>query len=187
MFLLVAIVTGPLHVAYAFAFRDVIAVSELHSRIEDFPPGRQVQGVGPSDLDAARLALLGITIAELALIPLLAGAVGRVAAVDEAGGVPTISDAWSHRREADASLVHAVGRGGLWAIAVTLVVSLLLGILVERIGITLIGPLRAPDAFAGLGTVQAASRAVAAPFFLMGLALAGRRAKAVSVETPNLY
>jgi hypothetical protein len=59
--------------------------------------------------------------------------------------------------------------------------------LVERIGITLIDPLPAPDAFVGLGTVQALARAVSAPFFLMGLALAGRRAKAMSAETPSLY
>jgi hypothetical protein len=187
LFLLVAIVTVPLHIAYAFAFRDVIAVSDLHSRIDDFPPERRVQGVGPGDLDAARLALLGITIAELTLIPLLVGVAGRVAAVDEDGGMPTVADAWAHRGESDASLVHAVGGGGVRAVAATFVLSVLLGILLERIGITLVEPLRPPDAFVGLGVVQAVSRAAAGPFFLMGVVVAGRRAKAESEETPSLY
>ncbi len=187
MFLLVAIVTIPLHIAYAFAFRDVIAVSELHSQIEGFPPGRQVQGVGPGDLDAARLALLGLTIAELALIPVLVRVAARVAAVDEEGGVPTLGDAWSHRRESDASLVHALGSDGVKAVLGTLVVAVALGVVLERIGIAVVEPLSAEDAFAGIGLVQACSRAAAAPFFLVGVAVAGRKAKARGGETPSLY
>lgn len=187
LFLLVAIVTIPLHIAYAFAFRDVITVSELHSQIEDFPPGRQVQGVGPADLDAARLALLGITIVELALIPVLLRAAARVAAVDEEGGVPTVGDAWSHRRESDASLVHALGSDGVRAVLGTLLVAVALGVVLERIGMAIVEPLNPEDAFAGVGLVQASSRAAAAPFFLVGVAVAGRKAKATGGETPSLY
>jgi hypothetical protein len=187
LFLLIAIVTTPLHLIYAFAFRDVIAVTELHSRIDEFPPDRKVQGVGPSDLDAARLALLGITIAELALIPLLVRAVGRVAAVDEGGGIPTVADAWSHRGEAKTTLVHAVGGAGLPTVAATLVISVLFGVLLERIGMILIDPLPPSEAFLGVGVVQAVSRAAGAPFFLMGVAMAGREAKATTGETPSLY
>ena len=187
LFLLVAIVTLPLHVAYSFFFRNVIAVSELHDQIETFPENRQVQGVGTGDLDAARFALLGITLAEIALIPVLARAAARVVTVDEEQGVPTVPDALSHLRGTHLSLAHVLGGRRLQPVLAALLVAAALGILLELAGMTLIEPLSDEDTFAGVGLVQGVARAAAAPFLLMGLAVAAQNAKAPTTETPTLY
>src|SRR5918996_4067814 len=81
IFFAATLITLPLHVGRAFAYRDVIAVRELHDAIEQFPGARQVRSIGTAELDSARRSLAIVTAIELVLVPVGAGAVP--------GGVPT--------------------------------------------------------------------------------------------------
>ncbi|MBA3431046.1 MAG: hypothetical protein H0U16_06145, partial [Actinobacteria bacterium] len=94
-FLIVAVVSVPLHLVYGFIFKDVIAARDLHTYILNFPVTRQVGGVGRPQLRNADLAFYALTVLEIALIPLAVRAVRRVVEIDAAGGVPTVIGAWA--------------------------------------------------------------------------------------------
>ncbi|MBA3349071.1 MAG: hypothetical protein H0T12_00805, partial [Actinobacteria bacterium] len=96
LFLVVAVLVVPVHLAYTLIYKDVAQVEELHPYIENLPRGRQVQGVGRAGLAEARRRFVWVTVAELLLLPLLAGATRRVVAVDVAGGLPGVIDAYRH-------------------------------------------------------------------------------------------
>jgi hypothetical protein len=185
-FLLVACVTVPLHVGYAFVFQKVIAVSEIHDEIERFPSERQVRSVGTAELDDARRALLAVTALELLLLPLLARACRRVLVDDSGGLMVTVRGAWSRLREADGSLAGA-WRDHAFALLIALATALALGLLAERVGILLTEPLSDSRAWAGVGLAQAAARALGAPFFLVTWAVAaGPLGLKKDLETPKL-
>jgi hypothetical protein len=179
LFFLVAVVTVPLHVARTFTYRKVLVVRELAPDIEAFPAGREVRGIGPSDLDAARRSLLVVSGIELALIPLAVGAVRRVLQIDRRAGVPTVTDAWLH---ALGSWAHPTDRPPPTAagLVVGLAVGLAAGFLVGRAGILLAETVPNYLAFAPLGVVEGTARALSAIFFLVPLALLVPRAKAKS-------
>lgn len=170
LFLLVAAFTVPLHLAYSFAFRNVIEVSELHAAIQRFPPHRQVHSVGREQLTQSRLAFLALTGVEIALIPILVKATQRVIEVDAGGGVPTVADALSHARGSRGTvrklLSHRMG-----TTVAALAIALVLGFLTERTGLLLVEPLGDRLAWAGVGLVRAISRAIGAPFFLVPAAM----------------
>ena len=185
LFLMVALFTVPLHVGYTFVFRDVIEVAELHSSIEEFPDYRQVKSVGPDQLRTARLAYLGLSALELALLlPLLARATGRVLEVADRGGVPTIPGA----------LRSVVGRGrgtamGLMGIlpsvAVAALLALAIGWLFERAGLQLVEAVPDDAAWTLVGVIQGTARALAAPFLLVAIAPIATAAKEVPPGMPT--
>lgn len=94
LFVVVAIVTVPLHLAYAFTFRNVIATGEIHAQIREFPNYRQVRSVGPEQLTHSSIAFWVLTGLELALMPVAVKATRRVLEIEEHGGVATAPDAW---------------------------------------------------------------------------------------------
>lgn len=176
LFLIVAIVTVPLHVGRTFMYRKVIAARELEADIESFPEGREVRGIGPDDLDAARRSLVIVTLIELALLPLGVGAVRRALWVDRRARPPGVLDSWAHsasalwqRRDGPPPSLGAIGGGA--------VIGLAAGFLVERIGLLLAEPFPLYLGFAPIGLIQGVARALGAIFFLVPLALLGPRPK----------
>lgn len=185
LFLMVALFTVPLHVGYSYVFRDVIEVAELHSSIEEFPDYRQVKGVGPDELRDARLAYLGLSALELALLlPLLARATGRVLEVDARGGVPTIPDAVrSVVRRGRGSARTLLG--ALPTVAAAALLALVIGWLFERAGLHLAEAVPDQAAWTLVGLIQGTARALAAPFLLVTIAPVPTSAKEVPPGTPT--
>ena len=184
-FLLVACVTVPLHVGYAFVFQKVIAVSEIHDEIETFPSERQVRSVGTAELEDARSVLRFITVLEALMLPVLARAARRVLADDSDGRMVTVKRAWGHLRGTGGSLLGAWSRHA-FALLIALATALVLGFLAERVGILLSEPLSDQRAWAGVGLAQAVARALAAPFFIVTWAVAaGPLELKLEAETPK--
>jgi hypothetical protein len=165
IFFVVAAVTVPLQIAYATIWHDVIAVSDLHADIEEFPPLRQVQGVGRTQLDQARLAYWVLWAVEIALIPLFLRATRRVLETDARGGVASALDGWR------AALTRRAG-GGLRlgrpaAVVAGAAAATLVFVLLGGIGSLVVEPLADGYAFAGVGLAEGVARAAAAPFLLV--------------------
>ena len=179
LFFVVAAITVPLQVAYASVWHNVIAVRELHGDIEDFPPLRQVHGVGREQLQQSRVTYWLIVGAELALVPLLIRATSRVLEQDAAGEITSAPEAWRAAlgRRRSRSVVRALGRPGPLLTGVLLAVAV--GALVQVAGRLAIEPLGDERAFAGVGVVDGVARAAGAPFALVVAALvaAGGRPK----------
>lgn len=88
LFLFIAVVIAPLHIAHAFVFRSVYQLGDIDL----------ARAVDVGVLDAARLEALWISAAaiaaiEVGLLPLLARGTRRVIARDDAGEVPRVIDA----------------------------------------------------------------------------------------------
>lgn len=184
-FLVVGVITIPLHLVHAFVFRDVIAVAELHSEIKELPANLKVRGVGAEDLDRARFAGWAVTALEIALLPLLLGATRRVVEVDEDGGVPEVIDAYRHAARRSTS--HRPPPGAVKTLAPAAVVALALGALATVAGGYLIEPLGDTFAWVGAGLVDGGARALGAGFFLVPVVYLARRAKGGQGDTPTLY
>jgi hypothetical protein len=168
VFLLLAIVTLPLHLAHAVAFHSVIALRELHPTIEEFPRAKQIRGVGREDIAAARRAALAVTALELALAPLLVGAARRALAADERGQVPTVTSAWRGVGRAPGSAGALARRAPTSAAVVGL--GLAAWGLARAAGAIVIEPLPEGLAFAGVGLVDGLARALGGSLALGGLA-----------------
>jgi hypothetical protein len=181
--MIVAVVVLPVHLVYAYTFRNVIATSDFHEQIEAMPNFRQVRSVGPPQLDHARLTFWMITAAELALVPLAVRATRRAFIVDDEGGVPTVTDAWG------LALKRQEGRsfrpGWVVPALVGIGAAAGAGVLIAGIGSSLTGFLSEDWRWTGVGLTQALARAGAAPLALGPLALI--RAKAAPPSTPKVY
>jgi hypothetical protein len=182
LFFIVALVVVPLHVARTYVHRKTIVARELEPDIQNFVEGREVRGVGPEDLDSARRSLLIVTVVEIALIPLAAGAFRRSIQVDRNGGLPKVTDSW----------LRALGtwrRATGWpappapVIIFGVVLAALLLWLTERIGFLLAEPIPNYLAWAPLGVTEGVARALSSIFFLVPLALLVPRAKAGGGES----
>ena len=183
IFMLVAIVVLPIHLIYAFTFRNVIATSDFHEAIEEMPNYRQVRSVGPPQLDDARLVFWLVTAAELALVPLAVRATRRVFIVDDEGNVPTAPDAWGRALQRQEGRSFRPG----WVVPALAGVAAagLAGILMALIGSSLTGFFSEDWRWTGVGLTQALARATAAPLALGPLALI--RAKEEVPSAPKLY
>jgi hypothetical protein len=169
-FLLVAVVTVPLHLAYAFVFDDVIAARDLHAYIVNFPLTRQVGGVGRVQLRNASFGFYVITLVEIALIPVALRAVRQILATDAARGVPTVWGAWSGAFARSSNGSEQAGRVGLLGLAVCTVVAVAIGWLVQKIGFLVAEPVASSLDWAVVGLTRGVARALAAPFALVALA-----------------
>ena len=174
LFLIVAVVVFPLHLAYGLTFRDEIAVSELHSEIAELPSNRRVRGVGAAEIDRARLAGYAVWLVEIALIPLFVQAARRALEATERGDVATVAEAWrgafgrEPRRWLPGGAAAVVGGAGM---------ALLVLLMIEVSGHLLTDMLPDGPRFAGVVMVDTLARASALPFVLTPLAL-GRAAGA---------
>lgn len=185
IFLLVAAVTVPLHLAYSVIFKHVIETRELHSVIAEFPSARQVRGVGTAQLAQARIGLLFITLIEIAAIPWLARGTARVLEQDDAGETPLVGDALrAARSPVSWGAVNWSRHAGPLALAA--LVGLVIGFLIERSGLALLEFVSDTRVYPLFGLLQGVSRAAAAPFLLTTIALCVR-AKDLPPKTPNLY
>jgi hypothetical protein len=181
-FLVVAVVTIPLHMAHAFLFRGVIEISPLHPQLETFPESRLIGGVGKTDLAAARTWLLVVTLVELALLPLVFRATRAVVESQQAGEVPRVWRAWL--RPGPAAPRARPPRAGLVAAATGLGVAVLVWWLARTAGLLATEFLSEPLAYLGVGLTEGVSRALALPFFLVPVVLA-TRAKGAGVSEPT--
>jgi hypothetical protein len=168
LFLVVAVLVVPLHLAYSFVYKEVAQVQELHPYIENQPRGRQVQGVGRAGLAEARRRYLWILIAELLLLPVFAGATRRVLVVEAAGGLPGVIDAYrnlSKRGTRTGGKPSPASRFG--AVASGLLLALVICWLVQGVGLLIaeMGPDAARWLIAGL--TRALAFAAGAPFALV--------------------
>jgi hypothetical protein len=186
LFLLVATVTVPLHVGVAFAYRDVVAVSELHPAIDEFPPKRRVRGVGPPELGAARRAVTVLTIVEVALLPVAVGATRRVLSAHAKGRLEGVLDGWAH---GVATLTRrpnlAAGRAGPLEVGAGLALGVVAGYALYRMGLPFVDATPPAVRFGPAGLLDGAARAFGGPFVLVPLALFGGRAKDVISTRPT--
>ena len=188
--LIAAVITIPLHFVYAYTFRAVIEVAEVHEEIAVFPPGRTMRGVGPSDLDAERMASVAVVLLELALLPLAARATRRALEVDKADGVPTAWSSWTGIGRTGGGFGQALTQT-LGPLAAAAALALLAGFLAERSGMLLTEVLGGGTRWAGVALAQGLGRAIGAPLFLVPWALAASAAtegaKAEGGVAPKLY
>jgi hypothetical protein len=168
LFLIVAVVVFPLHLAYGLIFRDEIAVRELHPEISELPSDRRVRGVGPAEIDRARLAGYALWLAEIALIPLFVKAARRAIDATERGDVATVADAWR------GAFVRKPGQwlsGGPAAVAGGAGMAVLVLLMIEVSGLLLTDMLPDGFRFAGVVVVDTLARSAALPFVLTPLAV----------------
>jgi hypothetical protein len=167
LFLIVAVVVFPLHLAYGITFRAEIAVRELHPEIEELPTGLRVRDVGAAEIDRARAAGYAVWLIEIALIPLMVKAARRALDATERGGVPTVGDAWRgvFRREPRRWLPGAPA-----AVAAGAGVAVVVLLMLEVSGLLLTDMLPDGPRFAGMVVVDTLARSSALPFLLVSLA-----------------
>ena len=184
LFLVVAVVTVPLHLLYAFSFRNVIATRDIHAQIRELPDNRQVRGVGPEQLTHASLAFLALAGLELALLPLAVKATRRVVDVEGQGGVATVPDAWQHAMQREGPRSFATTSAP--SVAIATIAAFVLGALLETALLVAAELGGGQRNWVVVGTVQGAVRAFAAPFLLATIAKV-RIAKERPLVTPKLY
>jgi hypothetical protein len=187
--LIAAVITIPLHFLYAFAFKDVIAVTEVHAEIEAFTGERTTRGVGPGDLDTERLAWIGVAALELLLLPLAVRATRRALRADTEDELPTALGAWKGAASERGGFGAALSRN-LGPLALAAVLALLTGFLAERAGMLLAELLSDSSTWIGVAAAQGIGRAIGAPLFLVPWAFASlehQRAKAKEPFAPKLY
>ncbi len=185
LFLFVATFTVAIHLVHLFLFRDVVGLADLHDAIREFPPQRQVRGVGHRDLDAWAVGNAVVTLIEIALVPFLAKGAARVIEQDERGDVPTV----------EAALAATMKRGYRWfpslreagPLLVSVAIALLTWWLVRRTGLLLVEPVGRDGRWAAVAAVEGAARAAGAPFVLVSVVLRKSAPKEEEVFTPNLY
>jgi hypothetical protein len=169
LFLAAAAVFVPLHLAHAYWFRDVIAVSELHPDIKGFPKTRLVRGVGKQDLAAARASAVGVTVVEIALLPALVGAAGRVLEQDDLGEVPGALRALRRLRRPRLPPSAAVGPA-----LVAVVVAVAMGWSARALAAVVVEPLPGTAGWLGTGLAEGCGRALGAAWLIGALASLGR-------------
>jgi hypothetical protein len=168
LFLLVAVVAVPLHLAHSYAFRSVIEMRELRPDIETFGPHKLVKGVGRRDFDAARRTGWALTALELALIPVLARAARRALEVDESGGVPTVLGALRESPRG-AGVLGALRRAPGYALGLA-VLAVVVWWLARTVALVLTEMVPDPLSFAPLGLAEGAARALGGALLVGGLA-----------------
>lgn len=180
-FLVVFAVLMPLHLIYGSFFHDVLAVRELHPAIAEFPPSRQVRGVGQTEVERARLLFWVLVAIEIALVPLLAKACRAVLDRDARGEIPTVGAAWASVRLRGSADMGRRPAGEIIAALAIAVVVIVLAEATLRMAARFV-----PDgfAFAALAFASAAGRAAGLPFLLVPLVTG---AQPSGTETPELY
>jgi len=165
--LIVAVVTIPLNLAWATLFQDVIAAREIHADIESLPSGDPVRGVDGEAIERSRYAQLIVLALQLALIPLLLRATRRAIERDASGHVPTALGAWRGVGRSSGARTSAP-----WRLSVALAMAgfaLVVGLLAALIGGLLAAPVDDALAWLVVGLTRGAALALALPFLLVGI------------------
>jgi hypothetical protein len=171
LFLTVFVVTLPVYMVYAFIFRNVLAVRELHDVIATFPGKKQVGGVGAAQLD--RYDLVGWLIIGGLVLALLffVRCVRRTMERDADGHAPTVIDSLTHAPTKKPSLATAI-RELPREMLMGVLDALIVGFLLEQIGFGLSEFLPDQQTWIGIGLTYAITKAAMAPFILVPWALA---------------
>lgn len=159
LFLLAAVITLPVHIGLAAAFKDEIAVRNLAPEIENFPKTRQVHGVGKIQLRNYATAYWVVTLGEILALPLLAGMARKAMETDAKGGVSTLPGS----RRGGAPLLKPSASAAETAAAFVIAVAVVW--LCRQIGMLLVEPVGPQASWVAVGTVEGVARAAGAPFF----------------------
>lgn len=186
IFFIVAVVTVPLHLAYGYFSRDVVALSEIHDEIENLPQDQKVKGVGADDLERARAGGWAVAAVEVALLPFLAAAARRVVEADRKGEIPYVTTAWAAALRRPLSGIRRLPSTSAAPLFAALGFALAVALLARAGGLLATEPVPNDLAWAGVGLVEGAARALGAGFFLVPLVLASSP-KGPQGETPTLY
>ena len=173
LFLLAALVTLTAHLVHGFIFRDVLEVDELHRFVKGLTPGRTVNGVGRSDLNAAVTWSRAVVAVEILLLPLLIGAARRAMDRDERGEVPTVIDALRHPRSG-ARLSFRFNGGELGTVLFGAVLGAATWLLAVQLGLLIGEPLPDRWNFLSFSLAYGVAEALGLTFFLGALITAGR-------------
>jgi len=173
LFLVCLVVFLPLEMAYAFIHREAIEVRELTTYIEDLEGNQRVNGVGQEELEAADRNRAILTAIELALVPIMISAARRVLERDEAGEIPTATDAYQHAltppRFGPIPRPKMLG-----ALGFSVVFSFLVGFAAYKCAGLLLDVFPDRFDFGILGVVEACARSIALPWFLVTWIETGR-------------
>jgi hypothetical protein len=185
IFLALFLVIGPLQLLLAMVFHDVLAVRELHGAIADFPPSRQVRGVGQDALSRARIGAWIVTVVELLLLPLFMRVTGHVLHARAGGEVPTAVGAW---RMVTAPAPSDSGPGSAGpTLAGSLVVAALVGVGTWACLMVVADLLPVGLAFAGVALAEATARCAGGAFLVVGLVYATNANNTSAEVVPDLY
>ena len=184
LFLFVATFAVAIHLVYLFLFRDVVGLAEIHDAIRDFPPQRQVRGVGHADLDAWRIGNVVVTLVEVALVPFLAKGAARVIEQDERGEVPTVGAALSATMKRGYRWFPSLREAG--PLLVTVLIALATCWLVRMTGMLLVEPVGRDSEWAAMAVVEGVARSAGAPFVLVSVVLRKSGPKGLQGVPPNL-
>lgn len=184
LFLVVFVVLMPLHLIYGWVFQDVFTVRELHGAIAEFPPARQVRGVGQSDIERARLWFWIIVALEVALLPLIVKAGRAVLDQDERGEVTTVTGAWSSIRGGQSLRTLRLPvmnlLGAAW-------IALIVAVLAETALRAFAGFVPDYLAFLALAFASAAGRSSGIPFLTVAFASDPTGDSRAPEKVPDLY
>ncbi|MDQ3662336.1 MAG: hypothetical protein M3454_15030 [Actinomycetota bacterium] len=169
LFLLAATIALPLHLTHGYLFSEVYEIRDLHPVLEEFPKGRRIKGVTPRRLQRSRNVATVVLVAELALLPLLAGAALRVVRTQQEGDVPTALRSWRGIREIP-RLLAARSKPGVVVVGAAAAVTV--GWLARTTGLILAEPVPDSWAWLAISSVEGLALAMAAPFLLASIALA---------------
>jgi hypothetical protein len=163
LFLLVAVMTVPMHVAHSYVFRDVLAVRDLHPDIRDFPEGRRVRDVGVADLHRSQQAWLALTLLEIALIPVVVRAArpvvrGELQPATVLGAYRRVARRRPRGKERPRQLA--------WTLVGLAVAALLVTALLRASGLVVVAALPDDHAFPWIGLVEGTARALGGALFV---------------------
>jgi hypothetical protein len=164
LFLLGAIVFVPLHLAHAFAFRNVLSVADIRGDISEFPEGKKVRNVGTEELGDERSTLLVLLLVEAGISVLLVGGARRVVEIDDGDGVPTVTDAWSHALPLLQTVPVSARSSGPLLVCGS--IGVLAAFLIYRIGALATELLGDDKAFVGVGLSRGAAVALFVTFVI---------------------
>lgn len=183
LFLVVFALLFPLHLVYGWVFQDVLAVRELHPAISQFPPARQVRGVGQTQVEQARLWFWILIVLEIALLPLIVKACRSVLEQERKGEVTNAIAALSSIRSKGP---HGTARPSSGAVVAALAIAIAVAALAEITFGMAADFLPDTLAFATLALASAVGRACGIPIAAVALASTAT-ADTGSAEVPDLY
>ena len=187
LFLVLFTLIGPLHLLYGFAFQDVLALRELHPAISEFPPSRQVRGVGLEALASARTWLWVVIVIELALLPVFIRVAAHVRGADAAGEIPTALGAW-RRLGTKPEGPNGTRTGHRGAIAAGVVLGVAVGGLTEATVMVLADLVPDGIAFAVIALARSVGHCAGGAFALGTFVYAGSASvQTPTEEVPDLY
>ena len=173
LILIACVLTAPVHLVHAYAFKDQLSVREMGPEIDSLDEADRIRGVNRAEIEVERAWLTIVVVLELLTTPFLARAAQRVYSVSEEGGVPGVMDALGDLRSGS-----GIGRPPIGPLAVIAVLGGLTAWLVLTIGTRVADMAPADLAWVGIGSARALAMAI-------GLAMIGGSIAALPGRVPT--